>query len=142
MALGKPILKFFNLKIYSVNKLTTMKIIKWPKWYFILSAFFVMVFLIYHFKSGSTIRDNVFKQDLGLNFRSSILDKYIDHENHNYKTCILLEGTDTLILYLDFDKSGLFEYLRKGDSIFKKPGDSLIIVKRGNISKRFYLKYQ
>mgnify|MGYP000862954862 CR=1 FL=1 len=141
MDLGKPILKFFSLKIYSANKLTTMKIIKWPKWYVILSTFFVLAFLIYHFRSDSTIKDNVFKKDIGLRFRSVIIDKYIDHENHNYKTCILLEGTDTLILFLDFDKSGLFNYLEVGDSVFKDIGDSLIIVKRKDDIRHFYLKY-
>jgi hypothetical protein len=118
-----------------------MKVIKWPKWYVILSTVFVLVFLIYHFKSDSTIKDSVFKQDIKLSFRSVLKDKYIDTENHNYKTCILLEGTDTLTLFLDFDKSGLFNYLEVGDSVFKNSGDSLIIVKRRDDIRHFYLKY-
>lgn len=119
-----------------------MKIIKWPKWYIALSIIFVVAFFIYNYESPSSVRNYKFQQDILLSIKGLLIDKYIDYENHEYKTCVIQREFDTLTLLLNFDRNGLFKYLEIGDSIYKKPGDSLIIVKRENYTTRFYLKYQ
>lgn len=118
-----------------------MRIIKWPKWYIIISLFLGIVFFIYHFEPTSKIINDVFKQDLKLSFEGLVIDKYIDHKNHNSKTCVILEDGDTTIILLNFDESGLYNYLFVGDSVFKNNGDSLILVKRRNDIRHFYLNY-
>ncbi|MDY0104315.1 MAG: hypothetical protein RBS07_15375 [Lentimicrobium sp.] len=118
-----------------------MKIIKWPKWYIALSMIFVVAFFIYNYESPSSVRNEKFKQDLSLSLKGLLIDKYIDYENHEYKTCIIQENIDILRVLLNFDQSGLFNYLQVGDSVFKIRGDSLIIAKRGTDKKHFYLRY-
>lgn len=118
-----------------------MKIIKWPKWHIALSVLFVVAFFIYNHENPLTVRNKKFQQDILLSFNGLLIDKYIDFENHEYKTCIILENIDTLKVLLNFDRSDLFNYLHVGDSVFKIRSDSLIIVKRGNEKKHFYLKY-
>jgi len=118
-----------------------MKIIKWPKWYIALSVLFVVAFFIYNHESPSTVRNKKFQQDILVSLNGLLIDKYIDFENHEYKTCMIKQNIGTLTVLLNFDQSGLFNYLQVGDSVFKIRGDSLVIVKRGNDKKQFYLKY-
>ena len=79
--------------------------------------------------------------DLLLSFEGQLIEKYIDKENHEYKTCRIRESNDTLTVLLNFDQSGLFEYLNTGDSVSKVRGDSTVTVRRGNHIKYFYLRY-
>jgi hypothetical protein len=119
-----------------------MRIIKWPKWYIILSVLFIIFFFVYHYKSPSTIRSKKFDRDVLAAFNGVVLGKYIDTKNHNYKTCLILAAHDTIKVLLDFDRSGLYSYLNEGDSIMKSSGNSKIIVIRNNISKEFVLRYE
>lgn len=118
-----------------------MRIIKWPKWYIVLSVLLVIAFYIYNNESPSAVRNEKFKHDLFLSLKGLLVDKFIDYENHEYKTCMIQDNIDTLTVLLNFDQSGLFNYLQVGDSVFKIRGDSLIIVKRRSNIKHFYLKY-
>ena len=118
-----------------------MRIIKWPKWYVFLSLLFVVAFFIYNYQSPTSVRDEKFQHDLKLSINGFLINKYIDYENHEYKTCVIQENIDTLTVLLNFDRSGLFNYLKVGDSVFKDIGDSLIVVKRRDDIRHFYLKY-
>lgn len=128
--------------MYSEIKLEIMKIINWPKWYVALSMIFVVAFFVYNYENPSTVRSNKFQQDLLLSIKGLLIDKFIDYKNHEYKTCKIQRGDDTLTLLMNLDRSDIFNYLEIGDSIFKKPGDSLVIVKRENNTRRFYLNYE
>lgn len=119
-----------------------MGIIKWPKWYILLSVLFIIIFFIYHFKSPSIIRSEKINRDVLLAFNGVVLDKYIDVINHNYKTCLIHANNDTIKVLLDFDRSGLYSYINEGDSIIKRSGTPKIIVIRNNISKEFVLRYE
>lgn len=128
--------------MYSEIKLEIMKIINWPKWYVALSMIFVVAFFVYNYENPSTVRSNKFQQDLLLSIKGLLIDKFIDYKNHEYKTCKIQRGDDTLTLLMNLDRNDIFNYLEIGDSIFKKPGDSLVIVKRENNTRRFYLNYE
>ena len=118
-----------------------MKIIKWPKWYVFLSSIFVMLFLIYNYKSPSSIQKEKYENDVKLNIICIVADKYIDHTNHNYKTCIIKHDMDSIRFLMDFDKSALFDYLKVGDSIIKKPGEARVRVIREFLKREFVLMY-
>ena len=69
-----------------------------------------------------------------------ILKKYIDKRNHSIKTIQIRTIDDTISLAFDFDNSGLFEYLIKGDSISKNQNSFQITVLREKENPRtFYL---
>ena len=118
-----------------------MRIIKWPKWYIGLSIVFIVLFFIYNYRSPSIIRREKFSIDVLLAINGIVIKKYVDNKQHNHKTCLYIENSDTIKLLLDFDTSGLFNYIIEGDSIIKKSGDPKILVKRNNISNSFVLKY-
>ncbi|WP_115121940.1 hypothetical protein [Marinirhabdus gelatinilytica] len=49
-----------------------------------------------------------------------VTNKFIDSKQHNYQTVIIQNGEEKDILLLDFETSGLFDFIEVGDSIFKK----------------------
>lgn len=118
-----------------------MEIIKWPKWYKLLSIIFVLCFFIYHFKSPEILINEKYAKDILRNIDGVIVDKYLDEKNHMHKTCLIREKDDTVKFIFDFDKSGLFNFLSIGDSILKPIGDSTVIVKRNRTIRKFTLKY-
>lgn len=72
---------------------------------------------------------------------SRITDKYIDTSNHSYQVIEFANGLDSAILFLNLDKSGLFNFISIGDSIYKPIGDSTITVIRNNSKMFFTLKF-
>ena len=53
-------------------------------------------------------------------YEGIVSNKFIDNEQHNYQTVLIQNGQKTDKLLLDFETSGLFEFIKVGDSIFKK----------------------
>lgn len=91
---------------------------------------------------GRSYSRNEFKKVVSKNILwSSITDKYIDTSNHSYQVIEFANGLDSAILFLNLDKSGLFNFISIGDSIYKPVGDSTITVIRNNSKVFFTLKY-
>lgn len=61
-----------------------------------------------------------------------------DADNHSQNTLKINVNESIQTVYLEFDKSDLFNYLQKGDSIFKKYKEYEVHVKR-NVSKKTFL---
>lgn len=115
--------------------------IKWPKWYKILAIIFGIAFFVYHYKRNSGAVNEEFGKILNLEFKGVVLKKFVDSKNHLSKTCLILEASDTSVLILNFDESGLFEQISVGDSIFKSEGDSLVVLKRNSEKLNFILRF-
>jgi|TARA_R100000541_G_scaffold54364_2_gene62844 hypothetical protein len=59
-----------------------------------------------------------------------VTNKFIDSEQHNYRTVIIRNDEKSDIFLLDFETSGLFEFIQVGDSIFKKKNSLNLRLKR------------
>lgn len=71
-----------------------------------------------------------------------ISEKFRDNKNHNYET-LKIEYMDSTYLsnILVLDNSGLFEYIKKGDSISKEKGGLDFYVSRNGFTNLFELSY-
>ncbi|MEG9329213.1 hypothetical protein V6B16_14815 [Salinimicrobium catena] len=74
-------------------------------------------------------------------YNGIVTEKYIDSINHMYKKVILKNSSKTNIILLDDEKSGLFRYLKNGDSIFKKNNSLKVHIKRNTSDTIFNLDY-
>jgi len=118
-----------------------MRIINWPKWYIYVCVVCGIIFFIYHSESARDIRKRRFERDISSEINGVLLGKYIDHKNHNIRTCVFKNKEDINTFYLHFDRSGLYDYLVEGDLVRKSVGDSCFYVIRRNSCKEFTLKY-
>ena len=73
-------------------------------------------------------------------YRGKVVEKFIDEDQHNYKKVILRKDSETQVIFLD-QEEGLFEYLRKGDSITKKENDLNVKIVRGKIDSIYHLDH-
>ncbi|WP_321515220.1 hypothetical protein [Marinifilum fragile] len=72
-----------------------------------------------------------------------IVDKYIDHNNHNYKIIKCRNfNNEEIVWFLNYDKSLFFEQVMIGDSIIKKQNSIKILIIRDDISKEYTLDFQ
>lgn len=67
---------------------------------------------------------------------------YLDSANHNYETIeMIMDGELRSNYFLLFEKSGLYNHLLPGDSIFKMEKSLKVNVIRGNETKQWTLNY-
>jgi hypothetical protein len=66
---------------------------------------------------------------------------YEDKKNHSQDMLKVKNGKDIQTIYLEYDRSGLFEYLNSGDSVIKEYKSYEVVVKRSNSVKVFVLDY-
>ena len=115
---------------------------RWNKYYFYFSVVIAIIFFIYYFQFPSKVRKETFERDVRLEFNGRVVKKFINVENHNYEMLHIKSGDDTISFLLNFDLSGLFDYVRVGDSIVKYEDKTRIIVITERNSKEFFLKYE
>jgi hypothetical protein len=66
-----------------------------------------------------------------------ITEKYIDQNDHNHQKVILDKNSGTDVIILNWETSGLYEYLKVGDSITKNSGTLELKIRR-NYSDTIY----
>lgn len=69
-----------------------------------------------------------------------VREKYREKNNHNFPLIIINNQYGNQKIYLTWDRSGLFEYIEKGDSIFKKYGKHEVEIKRQGKTIKFKLQ--
>ena len=76
-------------------------------------------------------------------YNGVVIKKYIDKNNHNYKI-VEIKGLDRQVHkeLMDWDKSGLFEYIEKGDSIVKELNTLKVSVFRDKVEFFFLIDYK
>ena len=80
-----------------------------------------------------------FMPNLHKAYKGTVVNKYVDRKQHNYKT-IELKLNDTLeYFHILNGSSELFDYLKIHDSVIKLNFGNEIIVRRNNIDSLFYL---
>ncbi|UII34126.1 hypothetical protein LVD17_09900 [Fulvivirga ulvae] len=66
---------------------------------------------------------------------------YEDKSNHSVNTVNVNSGNNIQIVYLEPDRSGLFNYLQANDSIFKEYNSYDVVVKRAGKENYFILDF-
>ncbi len=107
--------------------------------YIIISLIIVSVWLINKVYNHGNCHDAE-KMEFKNNYKGIVLKKYIDNENHNYKIVEIQNGRIHKEL-MDWDKSGLFEFVQKGDSILKELNTLEVKVFRNNVKTTFIIDY-
>ena len=110
----------------------------------------VIIIIMSYFKSCGNeifipeINDSKCKKFDRLKFLviSGVIDSvYEDKKSHLVNTVEILTSEGRQKIYLEYDKSGLFNYLKRGDSIQKAYGKYEVKVGRSDSIVRFNLDY-
>ncbi len=106
--------------------------------YLIITACFILVIwsvIVYLFLSkvndmtGSDPSGYYLKDE----YSGKVIDKFIDKEQHNYKTLIIKQVKTEHKVIFSFVKDGLYDYIEKGDTLSKKSGTLDLRLKRKNL---------
>jgi len=106
----------------------------------IILAFIIFIVIINLTSEGNRLCE--YYEDVKLFQISGLVDTvFVDIENHGSKKVILSLYDQRKTFYLDLDKSSLFSYLSKNDSLVKEAGTHDVIVFRGKTKRVFSLDY-
>ena len=110
------------------------------KWFFLIGFFYIVgTILLIHFfpnwflPSIEEQRKEVIYFYRTKNFVGIVSNVFIDSSMGLSKTVVIREKKMTTNNSFDFDSSGLYEFLKIGDSIKKNKGDLFVKIKRGNL---------
>jgi len=68
-------------------------------------------------------------------FNGMVLSKFLDRENHNYRTIIYSIKGDSVLTRLLDDTSAYFTTVKKGDIVEKKAGSEYLLVNKHDMFK-------
>ena len=107
-------------------------------WILIYLVFFKLLPYLTDRYHGCYIHEDVYKQAI----KSTILDKYIDSENHNSETAIYAgDHNKGVIMVFRPEFGALYDFLNAGDSIIKKKGSIYYEVKSKATGKDTLFKF-
>jgi len=75
-------------------------------------------------------------------YSGKITKKYIDRNDHSYEKVIINNENQNTTLRFSFEASGLYDYLRIGDSIIKKKDSLSVRVIRSHIDTTINMKFK
>jgi hypothetical protein len=110
----------------------------------LFSIIFIMMTLILFFvfkPSEYNLCLKAYSQMKQMQYKGTVINSFIDTKNHLLPTIIVDSGKDTITITDFRDNSGLFDFLKQGDSIFKDKNSSLVIVKRDSSINSFSISY-
>jgi hypothetical protein len=82
--------------------------------------------------------ENEYKKE----YQGVIISKYVDFQNHSYKTLHIQTESDTIITIWNSDKSGLYDYSIVTDSIIKLRKSFNVIIKKKMGETRMFNTYK
>ena len=71
-------------------------------------------------------------------FNGIVTNKFINKKEHNYKT-LILDGKRTI--WMNWDLSGLYEFIQTNDSIIKNKGSYEVKLYRNSIEYKFSIDF-
>lgn len=129
--------------IFKLVRLTSDKLKR--KYYFIIGLLnilsgigFIVSFIVLvaaGIKEANDAPCNSYKDFKSYTYDYLIINKYVDLNEHSYRTLILQDGNGNKFKNLDlnFDQSELFEFISIGDSIKKAKGTDLVNILNSKI---------
>ncbi|HET7118311.1 MAG TPA: hypothetical protein VFI29_17570 [Hanamia sp.] len=102
-----------------------------------------IVFVALTIKEDNAAVCNSYKDLKNDTYDYLVINKYIDSNEHSYRTLILQNKGGYHFKYtdLDFDKSNLFNFLSVGDSIKKEKGSAIVSVINRKVDTTFKVDY-
>jgi len=74
-------------------------------------------------------------------YEGEVVKKYYEQKSKNYPSLLLRNRFGDQVVILAFDKSGVFDFVEVGDSIFKRYGSLELTVKRNDLKSKFTLQF-
>jgi hypothetical protein len=115
--------------------MTTIKKI-WGVLY-IVGIIGVIIFIVSQ-PSDDEICIQQYKKEKGIYYNGVVTKKFINSEEHNYKTVLLNNGQE---LWMNWDLSGLYEFIEINDSIMKNSGSYAVKVYRDSLEYIYVIDY-
>ncbi|MBK6284586.1 MAG: hypothetical protein IPF54_19895 [Draconibacterium sp.] len=78
------------------------------------------------------------QKEKGIYYNGVVTKKFINSEEHNYKTVLLNNGQE---LWMNWDLSGLYEFIEINDSIMKNSGSYAVKVYRDSLEYIYVIDY-
>lgn len=102
---------------------------------------FSVLFWIFIYEMKHHNNNNFKKKTETISFKGKLDSKYIDQNDHLRSKIKIVSGDRAIIYDLENDKSGLFEYVQKGDSVIKLSNSLNVRVSNSNKDTIFILKF-
>lgn len=113
---------------------------KWIK--YILFFIVMVVFFVYHTIELKKRNIQRFKEERDKEYAGIIKKIYIDRYEHDTKTIVLNENYVNILTIWDLDRSGIYEFVKVGDSIVKRVNTYQVDVYRSDsLIKTFEIDY-
>lgn len=74
-------------------------------------------------------------------YEGKIGKKFLFKNSKNYPSILVQNDLGTQKVMFIYDKSGLYEYLQEGDSIYKEYGNYDVFIVRDSVKKKFTLDF-
>jgi hypothetical protein len=91
----------------------------------IRTILFSIIFLV--FFSGC---QRAIVYDQKINIDGIVIEKYVDHMNHNSETCTILQADGTIEIITSTDYKGIWDYVEVGDTVRKKSQTLILKIKK------------
>ena len=75
-------------------------------------------------------------------YTGTITRIFVDHDQHMYKKVVLNKSVGSEVVLMNWDSSGLFEYLKVGDSVAKETETLEVKIWRNNTDTLYNLTYK
>lgn len=108
----------------------------WAIWT-ILSLIGVIVFIILQ-PSSKKICIQQFEKERLISYDGVVKAKYLDSTEHYYRTVVL---NDSQFLLMNWDESGLYDFIQTKDSIVKNSGSYEVMLFRDSMKYTFTIDY-
>lgn len=79
---------------------------------------------------------------MDLEIKGVVLTKYLDEKSHMHETINVENNGVTLKVIIPNEYSGLYQFIQKGDSIFKEENSLHCKVKRAQKDKDFFIDFR
>jgi len=110
-----------------------------------LVAVFVIIIVIIVVNRNSPSDEDVYKSAYEsvkfTKYEGKISKKFFFKNSQNYPSILVKNKLGTQKIMFIYDKSGLYEYLQVGDSIYKEYGKYDVFIIRDSVKKKFTLDY-
>lgn len=101
-------------------------------------GFILTLIFILSQPSNNEICIQQYEKERKRTYAGFVTDKFIDDKEHNYKTLILNKQQT---IWMNWDVSGLFEFLEVNDNVVKDSGSYEVIVYRDSLEYSFIINY-
>ena len=109
--------------------------------FLIIGLIIMAIWFYFQIRKQGTCKEAENKE-FHIEYNGVVIKKYIDKTNHNFEIIEIGNKDQIQKIMMDWDKSGLFEYVKEEDSIIKELNSLEVKVYRNKIVTTFIIDYQ